>query len=86
MPANTEAYRALIQRLRDLDVVFTPAEADQVRAAADAKLFGDGDMAEAVREALDLLDRMVEAARLSTRTCRELSDRLCEIEPVGVQS
>ena len=87
MPSKTTSYRALVERLRELDgAVFTAQEAQLVRDAADARLFGDSDQVETVRAALELLDRLVEAARLSTRTCRQLSDLLCEIEPVGIGS
>jgi hypothetical protein len=87
MESNTAAYRTLVERVRELDgAVLTPHEAQQVRDAADARLFGDGDQVETVRNALELLDRLVEAARLSTRTCGQLSDLLCGIEPVRVGS
>ena len=87
MPVSTDAYRALVERLRDLDgTVFSEREAQQVREAADARLFGDGDQIDVVTEALDLLDALVAAARLSSRTCRQLSDLLCDIQPVGAAS
>jgi hypothetical protein len=87
MAANTDAYRALIERLRDLDgSVFTPAEAQRVRDAADARLFGDEDQIAAAREALEMLDALVEAARLSSRTSQALADLLCSIETVSLQS
>jgi hypothetical protein len=80
--ASAETYGALIERLRDLDgSVFTVVEAQLVREAADARLFGDEDQLETVTTALDMLDILVAAARLSTRTCRELSDLICSIEP-----
>ena len=83
--SSTACYRALVERVRDLDgAVLTPQEAQQVRDAADARLFGDGDQIETVKRALELLDRMVEAARLSSRTSRQLSDLLRDIEPVRV--
>lgn len=86
MPASTAAYRALLERVRDLDgAVLTAREAQQVRDAADARLFGDGDQVETVKCALELLHRLVAAARLSSRTSRQLSDLLCEIEPVPVR-
>jgi len=81
---STEVYRTLITRLRELDgSVFTPAEAQIVRDAADARLFGDDDEVEAVTRALDLLDALVEAARLSQRTSSALSEMLGGIESVG---
>jgi hypothetical protein len=87
MAASTDSYRALIGRLRELDgAVLSEHEAQQVREAADARLFGDGDQIEAVTGALELLDRLVEAARLSTRTRQQLSGLLSEIEPVGIGS
>jgi len=87
VPVSTDAYRALVERLRDLDgTVFSEREAQQVREAADARLFGDGDQIDVVTEALDLLDALVAAARLSSRTCRQLSDLLCDIQPVGAAS
>lgn len=87
MPVSTDAYRALVERLRDLDgTVFSEREAQQVRDAADARLFGDGDQDDVVTEALDLLDALVAAARLSSRTCRQLSDLLCDIQPVSAAS
>jgi hypothetical protein len=87
MPTSTTAYSTLVERLRDLDgAVFTEAEAQQVRDAADARLFGDGDQTEAVTRALEMLDGLVEAARLSTRTCRQLTDLLCAIEVAGIGS
>jgi predicted DNA-binding protein len=39
-----------------------------------------------VRLALEMLDRLVEAARLSSRTSHQLSDLLREIQPVGIGS
>ncbi|MDX6562004.1 MAG: hypothetical protein QOD65_1818 [Gaiellales bacterium] len=88
MTASTESYRALAERLRELDgIVFAAHEAQSVREAADARLFGDTDQVETVTLALELLDALVEAARLSTRTCRQLGDLLCAIEPAaGVKS
>ena len=84
MALSTEAYRTLVTRLRELDgSVFTPAEAQIVRDAADARLFGDDDQTEAVARALDLFGTLVEAARLSKRTSSALSDMLGEIESVG---
>ncbi|MDX6539377.1 MAG: hypothetical protein QOI71_987, partial [Gaiellales bacterium] len=69
MAASTNSYRALVERLRDLDgAVFTESEAQQLREAADARLFGDADQVESVRLALEMLERLVEAARLSSRT------------------
>jgi transcriptional regulator CtsR len=86
--ASTESYRGLVQRLRELDgSVFTEREAQLVRDAADARLFGDADQMDSVRAALDLLEALVEAARLSSRTCAQLADLLCAIEPAaGVES
>jgi hypothetical protein len=87
MPAGTDTYRALVERVRDLDgAVLSEHEAQAVRDAADARLFGDDDRLEAVACALELLDRLVEAARLSSRTCRQLSELLCAIEPFGTGS
>jgi hypothetical protein len=81
---STEAYRALTTRLRELDgSVFTTAEAQILRDAADARLFGDDDQGEAVARALDLLGTLVEAARLSNGTSSTLSGMLGEIESVG---
>ncbi|MDX6620910.1 MAG: hypothetical protein QOK36_3296 [Gaiellales bacterium] len=87
MAASTNSYRALVERLRDLDgAVFTESEAQQLREAADARLFGDADQVESVRLALEMLERLVEAARLSSRTSHQLSDLLREIQPVGIGS
>jgi hypothetical protein len=87
MAASTNSYRALVERLRDLDgAVFTESEAQQLREAADARLFGDADQGESVRLALEMLERLVEAARLSSRTSHQLSDLLREIQPVGIGS
>jgi hypothetical protein len=81
---STDSYRALVERIRVLDgSVFTTQEAQIVREAADARLFGDGDHGDALKRALELLDVLVESARLSSRTCRALSDLLGEIESVG---
>jgi hypothetical protein len=86
MAASTDSYRALVERVRDLDgAVLTAEESQQVRDAADARLFGDGDQTETVECALALLERLVEAARLSSRTSRELSDLLRGIEQVPVR-
>ena len=52
-------------------------EAQSIRDAADARLFGDADQIEAVTAALEMMDTLVEAARLSSRTSRELGDLLC---------
>ena len=85
MTSSTESYRALVERLRELDgSVFTEREAQVVRDAADARLFGDTDQLDAVTGALDLLDTLVEAARLSSRTSRQLGDLLCSIDPAAV--
>jgi hypothetical protein len=82
--ASTDAYRALVERLRDLDgSVLTPTEAQLLREAADARLFGDEDAVEPVRQALALLDRLVEAARLSERTRAAIADLLCGIDSVS---
>jgi hypothetical protein len=84
---STESYRALVERMRVLDgSVFTSGEAQIVREAADARLFGDEDQVDALKRALEVLDVMVESARLSSRTCRALSDLLGEIESVGAES
>jgi hypothetical protein len=85
---STESYGALIERLRDLDgSVFTAREAQSLRDAADARLFGDPDQIETVTRVLEMLETLVEAARLSTRTSRQLGDLLCSIEPAaGVES
>jgi hypothetical protein len=86
MPAGADSYLALVERVRDLDgAVLREHEAQRVRDAADARLFGDDDQIEAVELALELLDQLVEA-RLSSRTCRQLSDLLCAIEPFGNES
>jgi hypothetical protein len=86
--SSSETYIALVERLRDLDgSVFTVQEAQSIRDAADARLFGDADQTETVTVALEMLNSLVEAARLSSRTCRELGDLLCAIEPArGVRS
>jgi hypothetical protein len=85
--ASTESYRALAERIRALDgPVFTPREAQIVREAADARLFGDEDQMNAIKQALALLDGLVESARLSSRTGRALAALLCEIESLGAQS
>jgi hypothetical protein len=87
MPAATAPYSAFVDRVRELDgAVFTEQEAQRVREAADARLFGDRDQGEAVKSALALLQRLVEGARLSTRTCQQLAELLDEIEPVGAAS
>jgi hypothetical protein len=84
---STESYGALVERLRDLDGVFTAREAQAIRDAADARLFGDPDQIETVTLALEMLETLVEAARLSTRTSRQLGDLLCSIEPTtGLES
>jgi hypothetical protein len=87
MAAATDSYRVLVERVRDLDgPVLSEHEAQAVRDAADARLFGDDDQIEAVERALELLDRLVEVARLSNRTGRYLSELLAAIEPVGTGS
>jgi hypothetical protein len=85
---SSESYSALVERLRDLDGnVFTVREAQSLRDAADARLFGDTNQIETVTLALEMMDTLVEAARLSSRTSRELGDLLCAIEPAaGVES
>jgi hypothetical protein len=82
--SSSETYIALVERLRDLDgSVFTVQEAQSMRDAADARLFGDADQIETVTVALEMLNSLVDAARLSSRTSRELGDLLCAIEPPG---
>ena len=84
MTSSTESYRALVERLRELDgSVFKEREAQAVRDAADARLFGDADQIDAVTGALELLETLVEAARLSSRTSRQLGDLLCSIDPAA---
>jgi hypothetical protein len=84
---STDSYRALVERVRLLDgSVFTPREAQIVREAADARLFGDEDQVDIAKRALALLEAVVESARLSSRTGRALADLLCEIESVGTES
>jgi hypothetical protein len=84
---STESYRSLVERLRELDGnVFTAPEAQIVRDAADARLFGDDDQEAAVRRALELLEVLVEAARLSTRTSEALTELLGGIESVAAGS
>ena len=88
MTSSTESYRALVERLRELDgSVFTEREAQVVRDAADARLFGDADQIDALTGAFEMLETLVEAVRLSTRTGRQIGDLLCAIEPAaGVES
>jgi len=84
---STESYSALMVRLRPLDgSVMTPDEAQRIRDAADARLFGDPDQIEISTAALDLLEGLVEAARLSSRTSSALAEMLSEIESVGATS
>jgi hypothetical protein len=84
---STESYSALMVRLRALDGgVLTPDEAQRIRDAADARLFGDPDQIEISTCALDLLEALVEAARLSSRTSNTLAEMLSEIESVGATS
>lgn len=81
MPVSTESYSTLLRRVRDLDgAVFTAREAQRMRDAADARLFGDDDQAETAKRALAMLDGLVDAARLSRRTASALADLLDEIE------
>jgi hypothetical protein len=87
MAASTQSYSTLVRRLRDLDgSVLTPAEAQHLREAADARLFGDDDQVDAAKCALALLDGLVQSARLSSRTGRALADLLCNIESVSTES
>ena len=87
MSTSTESYSALMVRLRALDgSVMTPDEAQRIRDAADARLFGDPDQIEISTRALDLLEALVEAARLSSRTSNALAEMLSEIESVGATS
>ena len=87
MSTSTESYSALMVRLRPLDgSVMTPDEAQRIRDAADARLFGDPDQIEISTAALDLLEGLVEAARLSSRTSSALAEMLSEIESVGATS
>jgi hypothetical protein len=84
---STEAYSALMVRLRALDgSVLSPDEAQGIRDAADARLFGDPDQVEISTGALDLLEALVEAARLSSRTSNALAEMLSEIESVSATS
>jgi hypothetical protein len=84
---STESYSALMVRLRALDgSVLTPDEAQRIRDAADARLFGDSDQIEISTDAVDLLETLVEAARLSTRTSNALAEMLSDIESVSATS
>ena len=87
MSTSTESYSALMVRLRALDgSVLTPEEAQRIRDAADARLFGDPDQIEISTDAVDLLETLVEAARLSTRTSNALAEMLSDIESVSATS
>ena len=87
MTTSTESYRSLVLRLRELDgSVFMPHEAQLLREAADARLFGDDDQLDTVGRALELLDALVDAARLSSRTSGALAELLYGIESVTAQS
>ena len=87
MPPSTESYADLVERLRELDgTVLGEREAQLVRDAADARLFGDAAHLELARDALALLDTLVEAARLSSRTREALGSLLCGIESVSAGS
>ena len=87
MAPSTESYADLMERLRELDgTVLGEREAQLVRDAADARLFGDADHLELARDALALLDTLVEAARLSSRTREALGSLLCGIESVSAGS
>jgi hypothetical protein len=84
---STDSYAELMGRLRELEgSVLSAPEAQLVRDAADARLFGDADHVEASGDALAVLDVLVEAARLSTRTRALLGDLLIEIESVSAGS
>jgi len=84
---STESYSELMERLRELEgSVLSVHEAQLVRDAADARLFGDADYVEVSGDALAVLDVLVEAARLSARTRALLGDLLCEIESVSAGS
>jgi hypothetical protein len=83
---STDSYSALMRRLRTLGgSALTAHEAQQVREAADARLFGDDDQMERTARMLALLDELVRAARLSSRTSGELADLLCAIDPVSAE-
>ena len=87
MSTSTESYSALMVRLRALDGgIMTTDEAQRIREAADARLFGDPDQIEISTRALDLLEDLVEAARLSSRTSNTLAEMLSDIESVGATS
>jgi hypothetical protein len=84
---SPEAYSALMVRLRALDgSVMTPEEAQRIRDAADARLFGDPDHFQVSTDALDLLEALVESARLSSRTSNALAEMLSDIESVSATS
>jgi len=84
---STESYSALMVRVRALDgSVLTADEAQRIRDAADARLFGDPNQFEISTSALDLLESLVEAARLSSRTSNALAEMLSEIESVSATS
>src|SRR6476646_3917266 len=77
----------LMVGVRALDgSVLTADEAQQIRDAADARLFGDPNQLEISTSALDLLESLVEAARLSSRTSNALAEMLSEIESVSATS
>ena len=87
MSLSTESYSALMVRVRALDgSVLTADEAQRIRDAADARLFGDPNQLEIATSALDLLESLVEAARLSSRTSNALAEMLSEIESVSATS
>jgi hypothetical protein len=71
------AYTSFVQAVRDLEGVKLHAhEADTLRAAADARLFGDADAADLLGDAVTVLQLLASAGRLEELTVQRLTGDL----------
>ena len=78
------AYTRFVQSVRDLEGVKLHAhEAETLRSAADARLFGDEDAALLLGDAVTVLALLESAGRLETLTVKRLRKDLDEIFAVA---
>jgi hypothetical protein len=85
MSADTAtAYTRFVQAVRDLEGVKLHAhEAETLRSAADARLFGDEDAALLLGDAFTVLALLASAGRLEELTVKRLQNELDAIFTVA---
>ena len=79
------AYGRLMRQLRDLETgALASDEADVLREAADARLFGDADADERTGEARRVLMRLEDFDRLGPEVAAGLRRQLWQVVPVRI--